>query len=77
MAGFPPHGPMESPSSAPQSVAGGVSRAEQEFLTAIERYRITQGRPFPTWSEILEIAAHLGYRKVLPHGTEREDPDRG
>ena len=38
--------------------------AEIEFMTAIDRYRRENGRPFPTWSEVLEVVSSLGYEKV-------------
>jgi len=56
--------------SAPPPRHGGESSAQEEFFAAVERYRRTQGRPFPTWSEVLEIAASLGYRKVSPAGPD-------
>ena len=37
---------------------------EIEFMTAIDRYRRENGRPFPTWSEVLEVVRALGYEKV-------------
>lgn len=41
---------------------------EFEFLKAVERYRRECKRPFPTASELLQIAVSLGYRKVAPAG---------
>ena len=38
--------------------------AEIEFMKAIDRYRRENGRPFPTWSEILEVVSSLGYEKA-------------
>lgn len=35
-----------------------------EFLSAVERYRMVNGTPFPTSSEIYQIVLYLGYRKV-------------
>jgi hypothetical protein len=37
---------------------------EREFLQAIDRYKHTYDRPFPTWREVLRVAEALGYRKV-------------
>lgn len=37
---------------------------EIEFMKAVEDYKKTFSRPFPTWSEVLEICKSLGYRKV-------------
>jgi hypothetical protein len=36
---------------------------EREFLRAIDRYKRTRGRPFPTWREVLRVLRALGYRK--------------
>lgn len=36
----------------------------QEFVMAMDRYKREHHRPFPTWSEVLEVARSLGYRKV-------------
>jgi hypothetical protein len=38
--------------------------AEIEFMTAIDKYRRENCRPFPTWSEVLEVLMACGYRKV-------------
>jgi hypothetical protein len=35
-----------------------------EFLQAIEEYKQVNQRPFPTWTEVLDIVLALGYRKV-------------
>lgn len=37
---------------------------EIEFMLAIDRYKREKKRPWPSWSEVLEIARALGYRKV-------------
>jgi hypothetical protein len=34
-----------------------------EFITAIDEYKRARGRPFPNWSEVLEIVKGLGYAK--------------
>ncbi len=39
---------------------------EIEFMKAIDKYRRENGRPFPTWSEVLEVVRLLGYQKVQP-----------
>ena len=36
---------------------------EMEFLNAIQAYKLSSGRMFPTWSEVLEVVHSLGYRK--------------
>lgn len=37
---------------------------EVEFMRAMDDYKRHSGRPFPTWSEVLEVVVSLGYRKV-------------
>lgn len=34
-----------------------------EFIQAIETYKHEKGRPFPSWTEVLQILKSLGYRK--------------
>lgn len=34
-----------------------------EFIQAIDDYKRAEGRPFPTWSEILDIVKELGYER--------------
>jgi hypothetical protein len=36
-----------------------------EFLRAIESYKRDHGRPFPTWTEVLEVILDLGYRRTV------------
>lgn len=38
--------------------------AEIEFMKAMDQYKRDNRRPFPTWSEVLEVLHSLGYRKV-------------
>jgi len=35
-----------------------------EFVLAVDTYKRLNNRPFPTWTEILEVVKQLGYRKV-------------
>ena len=35
-----------------------------EFIQAIDDYKRNEGRPFPTWSEILDIVKELGYERT-------------
>ena len=37
---------------------------ETEFMLAMDQYKRANRRPFPTWSEVLEVLKALGYRKV-------------
>lgn len=40
------------------------SAEECEFLKAVQFYKERYRRPHPTWSEVLQIAKALGYRKL-------------
>jgi hypothetical protein len=40
------------------------SKAEMEFMMAMNEYKRKSGRMFPTWSEVLEVLQSLGYEKV-------------
>lgn len=35
-----------------------------EFMTAVDDYKRVNDRPFPTWSEVLQIVKDLGYQKA-------------
>ena len=37
---------------------------EIAFMKAMDQYKRANRRPFPTWSEVLEVLHALGYRKV-------------
>jgi len=43
---------------------GQMSDEQFEFLMAIQEYKNKNTRPFPTWTEVLEVMKALGYRKV-------------
>ncbi|MEM8781771.1 MAG: hypothetical protein AAGE65_02855 [Planctomycetota bacterium] len=36
------------------------------FIQAIDAYKKVNQRPFPTWTEVLEVLRKLGYRKTQP-----------
>ncbi len=42
---------------------------EIEFMHALDEYKRSSGRMFPTCSEILEVLLKLGYRKLNAPGT--------
>jgi len=43
----------------------GEMTAEQfEFVMAVDNYKRTNNRPFPTLTEILEVVKNLGYKKI-------------
>ena len=43
---------------------GQMSDEQFEFLMAIDEYKRKNTRPFPTWTEVLEVIKAIGYRKV-------------
>lgn len=43
---------------------GEMTDEQFDFLMAIDQYKRANQRPFPTWTEVLEIVKALGYRKV-------------
>jgi hypothetical protein len=45
---------------------GEMTDEQFEFLMAIDQYKRANQKPFPTWTEVLEIARAMGYRKVAP-----------
>lgn len=58
---------------------GQMSDEQFEFLLAIDEYKRKNTRPFPTWTEVLEVIKALGYRKVAEPqslGQSREDSKR-
>lgn len=40
------------------------------FIKAIDAYKRVNHRPYPTWTEVLEVIRKLGYRKTAPMGLE-------
>src|SRR5215471_8608211 len=40
------------------------SEEEIVFMKAMDQYKRANRRPFPTWSEVLEVLRSLGYRKT-------------
>jgi hypothetical protein len=40
------------------------SEEERELARAMQEYRRTSGRMFPTWCEVLEVLQSLGYAKL-------------
>jgi hypothetical protein len=50
----------------PTTCEKDYSDDEMEFMKAMDQYKRANRRPFPTWSEVLEVLRALGYRKVEP-----------
>ncbi len=43
---------------------GEMTDEQFEFIMAIDEYKKVNSRPFPTWTEVLDLMKALGYRKV-------------
>jgi len=43
---------------------GQMTDEQFEFVMAVDQYKKLNARPFPTWTEVLDIIKTLGYRKV-------------
>jgi hypothetical protein len=48
----------------PTTCEKDYSDDEIVFMKAMDQYKRANRRPFPTWSEVLEVLHALGYRKV-------------
>ncbi len=58
-------GPGRRRTEARRAAEEGEMTAEQfDFLRAINEYKSVNKRPFPTWTEVLDVMKALGYRKV-------------
>ncbi len=43
---------------------GEMTDEQFDFIMAIDQYKTANQRPFPTWTEVLEVIRAIGYRKV-------------
>lgn len=43
---------------------GEMSREQFLFVCAINAYKNANNKPYPTWTEVLEVIRKLGYRKT-------------
>ena len=43
---------------------GEMTQEQNLFLMAIDAYKRVNNRPYPTWTEVLEVIRKLGYRKT-------------
>ncbi len=48
----------------PTTCERDYNEEEIVFMKAMDQYKRDNRRPFPTWSEVLEVLRALGYRKV-------------
>ena len=61
---------------------GELTREQFQFVRAIDAFKKSNGVPFPSWTDVLEVVRLMGYRKTMPSaialpGAEdwRERPD--
>ena len=47
---------------------GHMNDEQLAFIMAMEEYKAANSVPFPTWTDVLDVALYLGYRKVAPVG---------
>jgi hypothetical protein len=67
----------------PTTCEKDYSDEEIVFMKAMDQYKRANRRPFPTWSEVLEVLRSLGYRKTeaatalpgLPMQPARDEED--
>ena len=58
-------GPGRRRSDSRRKAEEGEMTDEQfEFVMAIDEYKRLNNRPFPSWTEIMDIIHAMGYRKV-------------
>jgi len=55
----------------PTTCERDYSNDEIEFMNALEQYKRSSGRMFPTCSEVLEVLRGLGYVKLTPDQAEQ------
>lgn len=68
-------GPGRRRSDSRRSAEEGELDDEQfTFVMAMDEYKRANNRPFPTWTEVLEVIKYLGYRKVAPKGEHVDRP---
>ena len=70
-------GPGRRRSDARRAAEEGEMTDEQfQFVMAIDEYKRLNNRPFPSWTEVLELIHYLGYRKVAPVGEHIDRPSK-
>ena len=47
---------------------GEMNEEQLAFIMAMDEYKRANNRPYPTLTEILDVALYLGYRKVAEPG---------
>ncbi|KAA0213195.1 MAG: hypothetical protein DYG94_14250 [Leptolyngbya sp. PLA3] len=43
-----------------------MNREQFLFLVAIDAFKRSNAKQYPTWSDVLEVVRLLGYRKTMP-----------
>ncbi|MFQ5422659.1 MAG: hypothetical protein ACE5F9_01630 [Phycisphaerae bacterium] len=72
-------GPGRRRADARRSAEEGELTDEQfEFVLAMDDYKRKNKRPFPSWTEVLEVIKYLGYRRIAEVGEhiDRPAPDK-
>ncbi len=61
-----PEARLEVSARSVRRIRGGAALVTRlfEFCMAIETYKKANKKMYPTWTEVLEVVRHLGYRKV-------------
>ena len=54
---------------------GEMTDEQFEFVMAVDTYKRLNKRPFPTWTEVLEVVKQLGYRKVAASTIRLPNPN--
>jgi hypothetical protein len=68
-------GPGRRRSDSRRSAEEGELTPEQfGFVMAMDEYKRANKRPFPSWTEVLEVIKYLGYRKVAEVGQHVDRP---
>ncbi len=71
-------GPGRRRADARKDAEEGEFNQEQfEFVMAMDEYKRANDRPFPTWTEVLEVIKYLGYRKVADTAEHVDRPAPG
>lgn len=69
-AAAPAKAQARKPAKPDEDAKGGATRPDEmpaevlEFIQAIDDYKRLNRRPFPTWSEVLEVLKGLGYQRA-------------
>lgn len=52
----------------PAQAERDYTKAEEQFLHAVDQYKTVRGRRYPTLAELLAVLVSLGYRQTDPPG---------